>query len=240
MLRGINQTQLFYDDDDRTTFLDRVKRYKDSCGFQLYAYCLMANHVHLLLQQGDIALAKVIQKLTLSYSHWFNSKYDRNGYLFQGRYKSEPIEEDSYFLAVLRYIHNNPVKVGESIDSWTSYGDYMGTATLADTGFALSLFDTDTAKARRLFDEFMQGAPQTETDTGARPATFDATYHKRLSDAEAIELILSIASIDSCTALPDKERDERNRVLAALKQKGLSVRQLSRLTGINRGVIQKA
>jgi REP element-mobilizing transposase RayT len=245
MLRGINQTQLFYDDEDRMAFLGRVERYKHECGFLLYAYCLMGNHVHLLLQPGDVTLAKVMQRLTLSYSSWFNNRYDRSGYLFQGRFRSEPINGDAYFLAVVRYIHNNPVQIGESINSWTSYGDYMDTPVLVDTDFVLSLFDADTSKARRLLDEFLQAAVQSGPDAsnGDASSILDMPTAPRLrrpSDAEAIELIKAIASIDTCIALSHKGGDARNKYLAALKQKGLSVRQLSRLTGINRGIVQKA
>jgi REP element-mobilizing transposase RayT len=61
MLRGINQTQLFYDDEDRIAFMDRLKRYRDECGFSLYAYCLMGNHVHILLNENEWELSLIIK-----------------------------------------------------------------------------------------------------------------------------------------------------------------------------------
>ena len=96
MLRGIHQTQLFYDDDDRQQLLRRIERYKSECGFFLYAYCLMANHVHLLIQEQEVQLCQIIKRLAISYAHFFNAKYDRSGYLFQGRFKSEAVESESY------------------------------------------------------------------------------------------------------------------------------------------------
>jgi REP element-mobilizing transposase RayT len=88
MLRGINQTQLFYDDDDRKAFIEVLERYRHECRFKLYAYSLMGNHVHLLLKEEGTGLADIIKRIALSYSARFNRKYERNGYLFQGRYKS--------------------------------------------------------------------------------------------------------------------------------------------------------
>lgn len=101
MLRGINQTQLFYEDEDYYAFLESLGRFEEDCAFGLMAYSLMGNHIHLLIKVKEAGLSLIIKKLALSYSHWFNAKYDRSGYLFQGRFKSEPVEDDAYFLTVL-------------------------------------------------------------------------------------------------------------------------------------------
>ena len=125
MVRGINQTQLFYGDEDRRAFMERLRRYKLECGFMLHAWCLMGNHVHLLVEEGRIDLSSMMKKILLSYSHYFNRKYDRRGYLFQDRYKSKPIEGDEYLLSVVRYIHRNPLEVGQTTAYWTSFDEYM-------------------------------------------------------------------------------------------------------------------
>jgi REP element-mobilizing transposase RayT len=234
MLRGISQTQLFYDDEDRLAFMDRVRRYKDECGFTLYAYCLMGNHVHLLIEEGETDLSTVIKRLALSYSHRFNAKYDRSGYLFQGRYRREAVASNEYLLVVVRYIHNNPVKIGEPRTLWTSYGEYMAEPNFVDTGLVLGLFDDEPEAARRQFAEFSELEPEpSET-------VFDESGPTRIKDADAVELIKEVANVPSCQDLIDAEKDERNRVLALLKKKGLSVRQIARLTGINRSIVLKA
>jgi REP element-mobilizing transposase RayT len=234
MLRGINQTQLFYDDDDRNAFLERLKRFKSECGFLLYAYCLMGNHVHLLLQEADAKLPVIIQKITLSYSHWFNSRYERSGYLFQGRYKSKPVNDNRYLLAVLRYIHNNPVKIGEAITSWTSYEEYTVVPHIIDTGLVFDILDADPVKARERFVDLMGEQPSGE-------ARFLGEGGRRtLKDSQAIEIIKRIGRVSLCSDLLDMDKDRRDEVLALLKKEGLSIRQISRLTEINRGIIQNA
>jgi REP element-mobilizing transposase RayT len=234
MLRGINQTQLFYDNDDRSAFLERLVRFKNECGFSLYAYCLMGNHIHLLLEPTDVALPVIIQKLTLSYSHWFNAKYDRSGYLFQGRYKSEPVNDDGYLLTLLVYIHNNPVKIGEVITSWTSYGEYVSTPRIVDTTLILDILNADYSKARGQFIELMEASPKDE----ARP--LGLKRQTGIKDSQALEIIKRIAHVSACSDLLNGDKDERDRVLALLKKEGLPIRQISRLTEINRGIIQRA
>jgi REP element-mobilizing transposase RayT len=236
MIRGNNQAQLFYDDEDRAAFLERLVRYKQECPFSLHAYCLMGNHVHLVVQVQDIPLPTIIKRLALSYSYWFNKKYDRNGYLFQGRYKSEPVTSDEYFLAVVRYIHNNPVKVGLPISSWTSYNDYVkpSPSSLTDTDLLLAMLDTDEGAAKEAFEQFMATLPDEEF------SYLDADKTRMVSDAEAISMILQVSGLASCNDVSFVEKDERKRILVALKAKGLSIRQIARLTGINRGIVAKA
>ena len=113
MLRGINKQQIFFDKEDNEYFIGLLKRYRDSCGYQLHAYCLMGNHVHLLLQEGENkTTGEIIRHIGSAYVYWYNLKYERTGHLFQDRFKSEPVESESYLLTVFRYILMNPVKAG--------------------------------------------------------------------------------------------------------------------------------
>ena len=232
MVRGINQSQLFYDDDDRRAFLERLARYKGECGFCVYAWCLMGNHVHLLVREGGTELSEVMKRLLLSYSHYFNKKYDRSGYLYQDRHKRKPIDDESYFLAAVRYIHRNPLEVGQTVRSWTSFDEYMGEPGLTDVDFALELFSDDRAEARLLFGEFVEG----EQEGG----DYSFAQGGRMRDAEAAEAIKAAARVAHCTEVAQMSREELAVVLPALKRRGLSVRQIARLTGLNRGVVQRA
>ena len=129
MLRGINQQIIFEDEEDFQMFLSTLKECKRISGFDLYAYCLMTNHVHLLLKVGKEPLAMIFRRLGSRYVYWYNRKYQRTGHLFQDRYRSEPIENEAYFLTALRYIIQNPMKAGmeESPGTypWSSYSDYL-------------------------------------------------------------------------------------------------------------------
>jgi len=112
MLRGINQQQIFEDEEDSLRFLETLLKYKEQCGYEIYAYCLMGNHIHILLKEGKENLTLVLKRIAGSYVYWYNWKYRRSGHLFQDRFKSEPVEDDEYFLTVIRYIHQNPIKAG--------------------------------------------------------------------------------------------------------------------------------
>ena len=108
--RGNEQRDVFRDDSDRDLYLRRLARYQTEFRFRLYAYCLMTNHVHLALETGEAPLSRVIHGLQSSYTQAFNRRHQRSGHLFQGRYKALLVDADRYFLALLRYIHCNPLE----------------------------------------------------------------------------------------------------------------------------------
>ena len=112
MLRGINRQRIFEDERDYRQFLSTLAKYRTVCGYTLLGYCLMPNHVHLLIREGDEPLPTVFRRIGASYVYWYNGKYGRVGHLFQDRYKSEAVEDEAYLLTVARYIHQNPVKAG--------------------------------------------------------------------------------------------------------------------------------
>ncbi len=105
MLRGINRQQIFEDKEDMQRFIETLLRYREQCEYVVYAYCLMGNHVHILLKEGKEDLTLILKRIAGSYVYWYNWKYRRIGHLFQDRFKSEPVDDDGYFLTVLRYIH---------------------------------------------------------------------------------------------------------------------------------------
>src|SRR5713226_4665604 len=110
--RGNERKAIFRGDADRTRYLDRIAHYREKFGFQFLAYCLLDNHVHLAIETGQVPLSRIMAGLQSSYTQYFNWRHDRVGHLFQGRYKAFLVEEDPYALALLRYIHENPVKAG--------------------------------------------------------------------------------------------------------------------------------
>ena len=89
-------------------YLERVEEYRQRYGFQVYAYVLMSNHVHLLIETGEVALSRIMQGLQLKYTRYYNRKYKKVGHLFQGRYKAILCDRQAYLLELVRYIHLNP------------------------------------------------------------------------------------------------------------------------------------
>jgi putative transposase len=159
---AINQ-DIFFDDQDRQEYLERVKRYKDELQFILYAYVLMANHVHLLMETPYASISKIMQRITFTYTQYFNKKYGKVGHLFQGRYKAFLCERDEYLLSLVRYIHLNPVRanlVKEPHDyPWSSHRDYLtGKEDLVDTKRVLQCFSEKVFQAKRQYKDFINEA----------------------------------------------------------------------------------
>ena len=198
----------------------------------------MGNHVHLLVKEGQDGLSEAIKRIATSYARYFNARYDRTGYLFQSRFKSELIQNDSYLPAAVRYILNNPVVIGEAITYWTSFYDYTeGFAVkdrLTDTGFVLEMFSPEPKEAAEMLAEFVA------KDSDSLPVFLDESKSKHIRDEHAIELIKNAGQVSSCSALAYLEKEDRDRVLVTLKERGLSVRQISRLTSINRSIVLQA
>ena len=159
--RGNEQRDVFRSDSDRELYLRRLAHYRDRFRFHLYAYCLMSNHVHLALETGPVHLSRIVLALHGSYAQAFNQRHGRVGHLFQGRYKAFLVQKTSYLLALLRYIHQNPVKAGLVIEPqhyrWSSDRFYRGTPApdWLDARGLLQLLGADPGRAARRYRAFM-------------------------------------------------------------------------------------
>ena len=110
IVRGNERRSVFRDGADRSRYLSRLAFYREKFSFRVLAYCLMDNHVHLAIETGKVQLPRIMAGLQSSYTQYFNRRHQRSGHLFQGRYKAFLVEKDRYGLALLRYIHENPVR----------------------------------------------------------------------------------------------------------------------------------
>lgn len=236
MLRGINRQTIFEDKEDKLRFLATLKKYKELCKFVIYGYCLMDNHVHLLIKESEEeSFSETIKRISSSYVHWYNRKYGRCGHLFQERFKSENVDDRHYFLIVLRYIHQNPIKAGLAKNvfecKWTSFHEYIGKPKIVDIEVALRLFSPDRNKAIVRFIEYMNKANEDQC--------LDDVEKVRMSDNEVREYLSQLGMTNS-SELQRMDREQRDALLAKLKKlDGVTVRQLSRITGISRSVIQR-
>ena len=233
MLRGINRQIIFESDDDRYNFLAKVKSFIDENKFILYGYCLMDNHVHLLVRELEDDISTAIKRISASYVLWYNKKYGRCGHLFQERFKSEPVETDSYLLTVLRYIHQNPMEAGmckHMLDyRWISYREYIQEPIIVDTEMCLKQLSSDNDIAISIFIEYM--------NEKNKDICLDMDDYFKLTDAEVISEIHKLG-IKNISELQQLDKINRNEILKRIKAiKGVSLRQLSRLTGISKSVI---
>jgi putative transposase len=249
MLRGVNKQNIFEDEQDKHVFLNMLKKGSTNDAGKVYGYCLMNNHVHLLMGEDHATISKIIQRISSSYASYFNQKYERVGHLFQNRFRSEVVESDGEFLHVLRYIHQNPLNahlVKRVYDSkWTSYREYIGSVPNnlihRELAFRLFLQGNNEEKIQHelnnpqgLIAKFVNFTSKVNNDQ-----YLENTYVAKNTDAEVISK-LKAYGLKNVSALQQLERSERNQILCALKNtKGVSVRQIARVTGISRSVIDR-
>ena len=233
VIKGTNSQLLFEERKDYIKYLDIIEYQKSKCDFKLFAYCLMNNHVHLLIQTTTTPLSSIFEKINTTYSCWFNMKYQRSGPLLNGRYHSEPVNDYSYLLATLRYIHCNPVKAGLENHPgenhfWSSYLSYTHSLQdFVDTSFVLEQMGG--------LEDFIKFHETQNSDDCL-------DIHKiraRIPDDVAMSIIKEICKVEATTSVSEIPSVERNRLVRLCKKRGVSARQLNRLTGIPRGIIDR-
>ncbi len=165
MIRGINKSTIFTDDEDRSRFLHRLDENVTKAGASIYAWVLMDTHVHLLFKSGKLGISAVMRKLLTWYAQYFNRRHKRTGHLFENRYKSILCDEGNYLLALVRYIHLNPVRAKmfttlEQLDDykWSGHRSLMENAGCSwmDTTYVLSQFAGSLRKAKEAYRSFVR------------------------------------------------------------------------------------
>ena len=230
MLRGINRQNIFEDDRDRTCFMTILKECKEISGFRLHAFVLMTNHIHLLIEPADEPLDRIFRRIGTRYAVWYNRKYQRAGHLFQDRFRSENVETDQYFITVLRYILQNPMKAGmESRPGsyrWSSYPAYMqGGGSVTDTQHALEVFGCREALTEYLAQENDDSVMDEES------------CDWRLRDDLAKEIMERITGCATVADFQRFDRDMQSQYVRSMYQERLSMGQIARLTGMSKATI---
>jgi len=159
--RGNNQAPIFLDDQDREAFLNLLWKVRQEYGLRFYAYVLMTNHYHLVVETPEPNLDKAMQRLNQGYTRHFNQRHGRTGHLFESRYKCRLVQKDRYLLALVRYLHLNPVKAGmvesPSEYSWSSHNDYLLSRgeSLVEWPAVLRILTPHENRAPELYAQFM-------------------------------------------------------------------------------------
>lgn len=242
MMRGINHQNIFEEKADYTFFIHCLRfcqtpsdpadanSFKKACN--IYAYCCMTNHVHLLIQEVDLSVGEYIKRVANRYVSYYNRKYDRCGHLFQNRFRSEPCDEKSYFFTVFRYIHLNPVKAGICANpaqypysSWRN--DYLFQKNpICHISVMFKMMNFEDLK-EFMTQECNYKGIDTNGREGYRPSDFEVT--NRLHEACNYTCVADFQRLDSKL---------QREILADLKSYGASIRQLTRLTGVSEGIIR--
>ena len=227
--KGNGGQNLFEDASDYRAFLELAAAAAEKCGVLIHAYCLMSNHVHLLLEDQGNRLSDFMKSLATGYAMLFNAKASHIGHVFQQRFKSQPVEDEAHLLQAVRYVHNNPAKAGMCPADeypWSSYHEYAsGIQGIATVTLVLGM-----CGGREGFRAF-QAEGGDDCRFGQR---------SRVTDAEAREVALRILGDIAPGDIKAMERPRRNALLFDLKDAGLSVRQIERLTGLGKWIINEA
>lgn len=231
MLRGINQQQIFEDVEDYEKFLHILKEYKAISGYKLYAYCLMGNHIHILLRECDEAIDQVIKRIAGRFAYWYNIKYQRTGHLFQDRFKSEPVEDDQYFITVVRYIHQNPIKANlcKNLSDYrfSSYQEFFDKNETIDRDFVFEMIP------KNMFEQF-----HSENANDKCLEISDKPVH-RVTDEQAKKIILNYSTCQSVAEFQKINGKEKEKCIKKIHEKGVSIRQIVQLCGEPKSVVEK-
>lgn len=251
MVRGINKAKIFIDDQDRSRFLERLgqKIVEGKC--TVYAWVLMSNHVHILFKSGKDGISAVMRKLLTWYAVYFNRRHRRSGHLFENRYKSILCDEGNYLLALVRYIHLNPIRAKiiltvEELDSylWSGHRGLIGKAKYSwmDTETVLSQFDSTKRKAINEYRGFIRE----EAGKGRDPAlTGGGLIRSRGGWSQVLSMRRKGETEESDERILGngdfvheilKEAEEKERRQIKIRQSGLNIAEIIRQECENREI----
>ena len=189
--RGNQRQRIFYNDADRQLYLERLEQYRKRYRFTIYAYVLMSNHVHLLVETGKVPLSKIMQGLQFTYTRYFNRRYRQSGHLFQGRYKAILCDREGYLLELVRYLHLNPVRMRNPIRvekyRWSSHREYLGKsgAVAVETSTVLGQFGKSLSQARQGYIQFIAEG----REDGHQQKYYETTDQRFLGEQRFVEQV---------------------------------------------------
>ena len=202
-----------------------------------YAYCLMDNHVHLLIREGSEPLSSSIKRIAAAYARYYNTKYEHYGHLFQDRFKSEPVNDEAHLLTLLSYIHQLPVaaKLCQRVEDydWSSWREYIKAANRVSDFCAVNKV-CERIPRQHLIDQVNTPLPK-----ALLVHSFDR-YRGFVPDASVIEFLTTTYHIKSPKDIKLYPKQQRYKMLKEAKDFGASIRQLSRLTTVSEHTITRA
>lgn len=245
MLRGINKSTIFHDEVDymKMTHLLSVissptqkNGETQQPGCDIYAYCLMPNHLHLLLGEQGETLERTMKRIGVSYVRYYNQRRNRAGHLFQDRFRSEAVGDSKYFATLLRYIHFNPVAAGmvrlPGHYRWSSWHEFE-TPLPPGTGICRQSVPFGNIE----WDELRQLVLQ-NPDIEKFVTAIDVERAEKTEHAKALISNL-LPEGHNLTDVRDLPKRQRNSIILAALDAGVSQQNLARIIGVSRPTIQR-
>ena len=235
-MRGNAKQDIFLDKQDYSKFIKEICKTKEKYQYELYVYCLMTNHLHLIVYDKNEKLSKILQSLTISYSSYWNRKYERVGHIFQNRFLSKNVETKEYLRNLTRYIHQNPYKAGigkMEEYQWSSYKEYMEKETIIEKKQIWALFNQD----KKEFIEYHEANIKQDNLEDFR----EYEMIDKLNDEQATKYLKAILELENMQELANYNAKKRSEYLRKLKNvQGISNAQIARIIGISAKMVERA
>lgn len=251
MLRGINKQDVFLDANDFETMLkalieaqcergaDGKVVHKDNCTY--YAYCILHNHLHVLMKEGLLSVSDVMKKVQDRFVAIYNRKNDRVGHLFQDRFASEPVNDSEYFWKLLRYIHRNPVKALEALrpedyvySSWREYLAHDKSCIIKGSDpLMIQVCDVNPVIKRFGIESLVEWVNDSLANEGEdHPLDMDS-FRNVWREVDVWERLSELSGVDSVEIFKQMSPDVQVKHIAQLVEEGASLRQVSRMSSLS-------
>ncbi len=239
ILRSVNQHIIFEEESDYQKFLYILSDCKTKYDIDIFAYCLMDNHVHLLLHSTDDHLSCFFQSLGTRFVRWYNNKYMRSGHLFQDRFYSCAVEKKEQYLNTLVYIHNNPVKANvcryPSEYRWSSFNSFFGAQNpiiIINIDYSYKVAGSKTSLLH-YFSTIDTSFEEKYYSNDHRPICHYFT------DEKALSVFKEITNLTNTSEVNILSKSIRNQYIRQLKQEGLTYKQISRLMDVSLTTVKR-
>ncbi len=231
LVQGPRGQKVFAEDTDKLRYLETIQKYHREGKVRLYAYCILENSAHILIEEAEDDVSRFMRRVGISYVRWYNRQRGREGALFRDRYASQPVNDEAECMRMIRFIHQQPVRLGlarrMSEYPWSSYGEYLVSTYRVDRGELLGLLGDWN------YERYMKNSWR-DLYLRERPPYYQKT------DEEALRLIQLRMNGRRVEELRTMKIEERNELLRQMRyDDGISIAQLSRVTSIGRGTIQR-
>ena len=232
--KGIDDQDIFYEDADKKYYLDILLEKKKEFKYKILAYCLMSNHIHLVLQIKNDNLSETMKSIGIKYAFFFNKKYSRSGSLFKDRFKSKCVEDKIYFLDVCRYVEQNPKKAGicdTENYKWNSYHEYVENNTIIDKDILMHYYDYDIEKYKFYT---LKGKDRNFTDF------IEYEIREKMTDDELYKIIMEKFNLDNINDFKNLSSEELKKGIKFLTNlKYTNYNQITRTIRMTRYQIDK-
>jgi len=239
MVRGNAKQDIFIDNQDKRKIIRVIFQKRAIDLFNIYAFCIMNNHAHIVAKELKESISKFMKRITTSYAFYFNAKYNRVGHVFQDRFKSEVIKNDSHLLSVIRYVHNNPEKAGIAKKEeypWSSYNEYISLNNkLPEVTEILKMFSQDKKQSIEIFQNF--------SDEIEKREFLDIKLEKQINKenlSEYLEKYLKNNHISKINLNDKRYYKQRNDLIKnIIVNSNLSKRAIAEAIGVNRETVRR-